>query len=114
MDARRHLDMYIAAAAAHGAATQRGDDEAANKNHDELMAALQSLRSTGGNWPELLQDALGHENPHVRCWAATHLLAVKPERATNALEDLAGQRGVAAFNARMVLREWRAGRLHVS
>ena len=114
MDARLHLDAFVTAARAHGAATQEGDDEAANKQHDALIAALQSLRASAVDWPEILQDALSDADPHVRGWAATHLLAVGPEPATSTLEELASQKGIAAFNARMVLREWRAGRLQVS
>src|SRR5262245_25446244 len=111
MDARGYLDMLVAAAAAHGAATERGDYKVGNKKYRELKAALQSLRSTVETWPEVRQERLSHEHPHVRCWAATHLLAPRPGPAVATLESLASQPGIAAFNAQMVLREWRAGRL---
>jgi hypothetical protein len=114
MDSLLHLDAYVTAARAHGAATKKGDDEAANRHHDELMAAFQSLRASAVDWPGILQDALSDSDPHVRCWAARHLLAVRPGPATSTLEELASRKGLAAFNAKMVLREWRSGRLEVS
>lgn len=114
MDPYSCLHAYIAAARAHGAATESGNDEAANKHYDELMDALRLLRASTSEWPGVLQGALANEHPHVRCWAATHLLTERPVPAASALEALASQRGIAAFNAKMVLREWRAGRLQLS
>jgi hypothetical protein len=110
---RAAADEYVEAARLHGEATERGDHELANQQYDALIDALRRLRSeAGGEGPALL-DMLDHEDPHVRCCAATHLLAVDPERALEALEALGSTPGIAGFNAKMVLSEWRKGQLRL-
>jgi hypothetical protein len=105
---------YIEAARLHGEASEAGDSESANSHFDVLIDALRQLRrcSQGGN--SALRGMLQHENPHVRCWAATHLLAVDPSEAIRALEVLSARSDLAGFNASIVLAEWRKGTLQVS
>ncbi len=51
-------------------------------------------------------------NPHVRAWAASHVLEFDPEAAEAELTRLAkGPPSPVRLDAEMTLREWRAGRL---
>lgn len=106
-------DAYARAAAMQGAATDRGDHEEANTAHDALIRALAVLRDSSDRGRSALAGLLEHEDPHVRCWAATHLLPLDEEAATRALEALRSEPPFVGFNAEMVLREWKAGRLKV-
>ncbi len=96
-----------------GAATDRGDHEEANAAHDALIRALAALRDSSDRGRSALTGLLGHEDPYVRCWAATHLLPLDEEAATRALEALTSEPPFVGLDAEMVLREWRAGRLKV-
>jgi hypothetical protein len=97
----------------HGAATDRGDHEEANVAHSALIRVLTVLRGSSDRGRSALTGLLEHENPHVRCWAATHLLPLDEEAATQALEALRSEPPFVGFDAAMVLREWKAGRLKV-
>lgn len=105
------LDAYVRAAVAHGTATVQGDHEGANTAHEAIMTALDDMRTEVAEWPSMLAEALGHPDMSVRCWAATHLLEKSPVTACRVLRELAERKGIIAFNARMVLREWQEGRL---
>lgn len=107
------VDAYTRAAAVQGAATDRGDHEDANAAHDSLIRALSVLRDSSDRGRSALRGLLEHEDPHVRCWAATHLLPLDEEAAMRALEALTSEPPFVGFNAKMVLREWKAGRLKV-
>jgi Domain of unknown function (DUF2019) len=108
-------DRYIAAAAEHGQCTESGDYKRGNAAFDRAIAALAELRGCADRGESVLIDLLKHPNGWVRLGAATHLLPLQAELASTILESLAsGPRSQLEFNARMVLREWRAGRLDVS
>ena len=104
---------YAQAAAEHGLATDRGEHEKANAAHDTLMRALAALRESSDKGRLTLMGLLEHRDPHVRCWAATHLLPLDEDAATRALGALASEPPFVGVDAKMVLREWRAGRLKV-
>jgi hypothetical protein len=106
-------EAYIEAAKAHGDASEKGDHESANAQHDLIVQALRVLRSTPGGEGQALRSMLTHEDLHVRCWAATHFLRVDPEEAIAVLDGLTSARGVVGLNAKMVLSEWRKGRLEL-
>jgi len=64
---------------------------------------------------DVLLRAASHPNRWVRLSAATNLLPLRVDLASQVLEDLAsGPQSHVEFDAKMVLREWRAGRLNVS
>ena len=104
---------YAKSAMEQGAATDRGDHEKANAAHDRMMRALASLREAPDHGRSMLQSFLHDEDPHLRCWAATHLLPVDEDAATPVLESLISEPPFVGFNAEMVLREWKAGRLKI-
>lgn len=112
MEARQLLDRYVAAAEAHLSASVEGDHVRANAAHRRLHATLRQLRKLGPEGTDALRVAAQHQSPGVRCWAATHLLETHPDVAVPALQLLAaGENPFVAFSARMVIEEFRKGRL---
>ena len=107
-------DRYVAAATEHGRCTESGDYKRGNAAYDQMIAILAELRECPDRGESVLIELLNHPNGWVRVGAATHLLPLRADLATQVLEDLAsGPQGQLEFDAMMVLREWRAGRLNV-
>ena len=106
---------YIAEATEHGRCTESGDCKKGNAAFDRMVAALAELRERTDRGEAVLIELLNHPNGWVRLGAATHLLPLQVDLASQVLEDLAsGPQSQVEFGAKMVLREWRAGRLNVS
>jgi uncharacterized protein DUF2019 len=107
-------DRYIAEAAEHGRCTESGDYKRGNAAFDRMIAALAELRERADRGESILIELLNHPNGWVRLEAATHLLPLRAELASTILENLAsGPQSQLEFIAKMVLQEWRAGRLNV-
>ena len=107
-------DRYIAQAAEHGRCTENGDYKRGNAAYDRMIAALAELRERSDRGESILIELLNHPNGWVRLEAATHLLPLRTELASTILENLAsGPQSQLEFIAKMVLQEWRAGRLNV-
>lgn len=105
---------YIADATEHGRCTESGDYKRGNAAFDRMLATLAELRGHEDRGESVLIDLLNHPNGWVRLNAATHLLPLQVDLASQVLEDLAsGPQSQVEFGAMMVLREWRAGRLNV-
>ena len=108
-------DRYVADATEHGRCTESGDYKNGNAAFDRMTAALTELRERPDRGESVLIELLNHPNEWVRLGAATNLLPLRVDLASQVLEDLAsGPQSQLEFDAKMVLREWRAGRLHVS
>ena len=105
------VDVYVAAAAKHGRATEAGDHEAANAAHDVIAPAYRELRSRGIDAQRALLPLLQHPDPSVRGWAAAHGLEFAPDQAEPALEALADLGGIGGLDAKMTLSVWRKGDL---
>ena len=107
-------DRYVAEAAEHGRCTESGDYKRGNAAYDRMKGALAQLRTRADQGESVLMELLNHPNGWVRLDAATHLLPLRAELASQVLEELSsGPQSQVEFNAVMVLREWRAGRLNV-
>ena len=107
-------DDYVSAATEYGRCTETGDFRTGNAAFARLTAALAQLRLRPDRGEEPLVKLLTHPNGWVKSNAATHLLPLRPELAVAILENLAeGPQGHLAFDAKMVLQEWQAGRLNV-
>jgi uncharacterized protein DUF2019 len=107
-------DRYIAAAAEHGRCTESGDYKRGNAAFDRMQVALAELRGRADRGESILKELLNHPNGWVRLDAATDLLPLRTELASSILENLASDpQSQLEFMAKMVLREWRAGRLNV-
>jgi hypothetical protein len=102
---------YRAAAAAHGAATERGDYRVANRNHDVIAEAYRELRRRGEQAQLELLVLLDDIDAHVRAWAAAHALEFAPDQGERVLRRLAKDRSAAGLSAEMTLREWAKGSL---
>jgi hypothetical protein len=107
------IERYAEAAAQHYVAISAGRSSLANEADDKLFCALKELRDLPDNGITDLISITSHADLGVRVWAATHLLPYAESMATSILELACKQKGFAAFDAKMVLREWRAGRLVV-
>lgn len=99
---------YALAAKVHGEATVTGG-QPANKEADFIAAAYRELRRRGSE--SALLSLLESEDENVSGWAAAHALEFAPEQSEPVLVRLAESPGLLGFDARMTLREWRAGRL---
>jgi hypothetical protein len=107
-------DRYIAAAVEHGRCTESGDYKRGNAAFDRMKVTLTELRGRADKGESILMELLNHPNGWVRLDAAADLLPLRAELATTILENLAsGPQSQLEFMAKMILREWRAGRLNV-
>jgi predicted transcriptional regulator len=104
---------YMENAVTHGEATNEGDYKVANASHDKLMTALSEIRKFGNEGDIALLALSDDENDSVKCWAATHSLKYNKDKAEKVLLDLSKKSGPIAFNAEMVLSEWKKGTLEI-
>ena len=102
MDSRSSREKYIAAAIAYGQAMDDGDSETANSKYDEVIEAFRDIEAAGKTQSALL-DLLDHSSPHVRGWAATHLLSHQPRRASTVILEISKLGGIVGLDAKMVL-----------
>jgi hypothetical protein len=106
------LEDYKDAAMAHRHASREGDQERANPAYERLASVIRELRNRTEKEQEAFLDLLDDPSIEVRGWAAAHALEFVPDRAEPVLERIAsGPESLEEFSARMVLREWRGGRL---
>jgi hypothetical protein len=107
-------DRYIAGATEYGRCSEMADSKKVNAAYHRLAAVLARLRAGSDQGASILVDLVNHSSGWVRLWAATDLLPLRAELASSALEELAASPpGELRFDAKMVLQEWRAGRLRV-
>jgi uncharacterized protein DUF2019 len=103
------VSRYAEAAGAHMQATEEGDHEAANQQHEVLAEAYRELRRREER--RALIPLLVNENLGVRSWAGAHALEFAPQQGARVLEELSATPGVAGFDAQMTLAAWRDGSL---
>ena len=103
------VSIYAEAAEAHGWASDEGDHETANEQHDVLAAAYRKLRGRGWDAQKALLALLDHRDSGVRSWAGGHALEFSPEDGERTLEGLVAVGGLTGFNAEMTLETWRRG-----
>lgn len=107
------LDQYASAAIAQGKSIQNADSVEGNAQFDLQLRLLKEIDSSTNLGRRALVSLLTHEDMWVRESAATHLLGVEEHVAIKVLEEVANSSGIVAFNAEMVLKEWRAGNLNI-
>ncbi len=105
------IQNYKNLAIAHGKATLAGDYKAANKNHDKLISLVPMIRDYGKEGVAALARLAEDADDAVVCWSATHLLKSNEAKAIAALNRLTAKSGPMAFNAEMVLKQWKKGEL---
>jgi hypothetical protein len=84
------------------------DPAATGEAYDKAAAALRALRTLPDQGNGFLLACLQDADPSVVSWAAAALLP--NEEAVKALERVARGDNFVAFDAEMILDEWRAGR----
>ncbi|MBI2908786.1 MAG: DUF2019 domain-containing protein [Chloroflexi bacterium] len=105
-------DWYAEAAAAHGKATEEGDYKRTNREHDKLFAVYREMHARGDDGRAGLIKLLESPSDWVRLCAAAKALEFAPEVSEPLISELAREnKGIIGFEAEMVLREWRAGKL---
>lgn len=88
-----------------------GDSEGANRAFAEYTAIYSELKRRGPAHQIRLTELLADPSPAVRMAAAGLALEFDPKRAEPVLEEVSKQPRTLGFNARILLEEWRAGRL---
>lgn len=102
---------YRAAAANHGRCSAEGHHTEANAQAEVVAGAYRELRRRGSEAQRHILHLLDDDDESVRSWAGAHALEFASERGEAVLAALANGKSLPAFNAKMTLREWRAGRL---
>lgn len=102
---------YRSAALSHLAHSSQGAYKKANPQAEIIAACYRELRRRGPQSQAALLILLDDGDSAVRAWAGSHALEFAPGLAEPVLVELEGGKSLAAFSARMTLREWRAGRL---
>jgi len=105
------IDKTKQLAIVHGKATLSGDYKSGNAAFDELATLIPIIRKYGKDGATALLSLLDDTNDSVVCWAATSLLKSNEAEAVAALERVAKTPGILAFNASMVLKQWKTGQL---
>ena len=106
------IAQYRLCAINHGRAIKEGDSVIANRNYDKLVKLLGQIREYGTEGDVALFSLTEDEDQSVRCWAATDSLKYDERRAKKVLKKLSKEKGIIAFDAKMVLNEWKKGHLH--
>ena len=88
------------------------DTKAQNAAADCVAGIYRELRSRGLESQQALLPLLDHPSIKVRGWAGAHALEFAPDIGEEALNKIAaGDVSLHEFEAKITLREWRAGRL---
>jgi len=106
------VEEFVDAIARHGAAAEAGAYKTTNKQYKRYDKLRKRLEQKGEAGRHAIHALLEHSNPWVRLVAASIYLKYREAEATKVLEAVERDTGIVGFNAKMVLREWRAGRLH--
>ena len=101
--------MYEEAATRQWQALQDANSKAANTQYKRIIALWKELKDRGSEGQAALLALMANSHPHVRVWAAAHVLEFHPGQAEAELERLAnGPPSMIRLDAEMTLRQWRA------
>jgi hypothetical protein len=104
--------LYEEAATMQWQALQDANAKAANSQYKRIVSVWKELRGRGKDGQVALSRLMVSSNPHVRVWAASHVLEFDPGPAEAELERLAsGPPSIVRLDAEMTLKQWRAGNL---
>ncbi len=107
---KKECEAYLAAALAFGDKQRARDFVAGNPFATKLHRLGMALR-VDAEGREFLLGLLGHDDMHVRGWAAKDCLFFDSPEAVKVLEDLGKDDGLRGLAAQTTLSEWRKGRL---
>ena len=108
---KKLISDYIKYAKEHGNGTENGDYIRTNKAYGKIIETYKEIIKLGEEGQQALLELLKHNNLSVSGWAATHSLEFAEENAIHTLENNALCKGIIAFDAKMVLEEWKKGTL---
>ena len=102
---------YRDSAVSHHEGIVGGNSKLANESHERLVELGPAIRGFGKDGEVAL--ALLAEDPEdaIAYAAATHLLKIDEPKAVGVLSRIAEKKGIVAFSAFMVLKQWRKGGL---
>jgi hypothetical protein len=83
----------------------------ANRAFTDAVAVWGEICRRGQDAVEKFLALLESNDPTIRLAAAGKALFVAPEKAELVLEKLTEEKSILALDAKMTLRDWRAGRL---
>jgi Domain of unknown function (DUF2019) len=104
------VEEFVDAVIRHGVATESGDHGTTNKQYKRYDRLRKLLEQQGDAGRDAIRGLLRHPSPWVRMVAASTCLKFDEKEATRILEALEKETGIVGFDAKMVLREWRAER----
>lgn len=105
-------DEFAELAALHGKYSEMGDGQKTNLIFEQLISVVKKLREESDHGESTLTQLVTDKNLFVVCYAATYLLPIHPESGEAVLSDLAEKdNGLAGFDAKTTLQEWKTGRL---
>lgn len=82
------VDLFVNLCVERGEELDRGDIPRVNRLFDDISAVEQELKSRPGDQRHALIPLYRHANMQVRVTAAKATLAIAPEAARNALEEI--------------------------
>lgn len=103
------LIQFEEAASKHANATEHGDYKSANKNYAIITKVILFLKEQ--NEIRKLSNFLNHNSIGVRIWAATYLLPILEDEASQVLDQISRKSGIHSLTAKTTLSEWRKGNL---
>ena len=108
------FDQYLYAIRQHRVFMDALDPKSANEEYRKMMLALKDIRKTPDRGLDFLTRLAKEEGDDVACVAAAHLLPLDEKLAIRTLKKIAKKgTGENSFEAEMVLKEWKAGRMKV-
>ncbi len=107
---------YTAAAIRHGEGMRSGNNRKTNRATDTIMGLMADLEKEGAPHSKAFWDLMDHEDASVRCCVASECLFIPSQenKAVAVLDEISRGTGMVAFDAEMVLSEWRKDELHNS
>jgi hypothetical protein len=105
------VDQIANAAHLHGKFMKEVNHVESNRQYDKLMLMISEIRLLPDRGKNVLFSLMKSDDDFVKLFAATYLLPLSADVASDELEKLAKKGEAASFDAGMVLKEWRSGRL---
>lgn len=103
------LLLFKEAAIRHAEATEQGDHKKANISFDQIVEAVDFLKSNNSN--DQLLGLFLEPSAGVQMWAATYLLPSHEKESMKILNQIVRLGGILSLSAETTLDEWKKGNL---
>ncbi len=111
MCAEKLIEKYIDAAIKYGLAQEDGNSKRVNQSAAIIRKIRKELKENNVSYELYFEELLQHDNDYVKLKVSYDLLPILTEKAVETLVELSKKRGLIAFEAEMVLAEWKKGNL---